>query len=95
MVVKYGYNGATSLVQINGDGNNPNSPDDTGWLNREVSLNLGAGQHTVTIGVYYNQSDSPRSEGATAYFDNFKIAAGAADTGGYQLAPGERVGDCF
>jgi hypothetical protein len=68
---RYGNDTNNSLVHINGNGPG-GSDDDTGWLSGQFEIALTAGSHTLTIGLYNNDS-TWNNEWAEAFFDNVQI----------------------
>ncbi|MGI9241977.1 MAG: tandem-95 repeat protein, partial [Verrucomicrobiales bacterium] len=60
-----------SLATIVGNGNQ-GGDDDTGWQQRQFSVELGAGTHTLDLGVLVSKSTTG-SEVADVYFDDVVI----------------------
>lgn len=55
-------------------GANSSSDLDTGWKHFEVTLNLGAGNHTLDLGAYMTSAND-NGERTTAFFDNVSVTA--------------------
>ncbi len=60
-----------SVLQVSGNGDGGGA-DDTGWLSAQFSTALSAGTHTLTIGIFNNQADSP-DESVQAFIDNLSL----------------------
>ncbi|MEX2189045.1 MAG: Ig-like domain-containing protein, partial [Pirellulales bacterium] len=81
--VRYGSAAGTSLVRLVGDGNG--GPDgDTGWQIATFSIPLAAGNHTIIVGAYNNQSGgngAATNEWTEAFFDDVVVGGGTGAVG--------------
>ncbi len=67
----YGNDTNNSLAHVIGDGNGGGT-DDTGWLNDSFVLQLAAGNHTVKVGAYNNDSTAA-DEWVEVFVDNVVV----------------------